>query len=629
MTELENESGNSLAQKTIANIKIDTLLPEISITLNLEDFTDFSKLASLEVKKSTEVLLKEKIEKSIVDFEHDYKNIAENERYSDSYNYKLSVYYKLLGDAQKEKEYLAKIKATDNEFYNEQKAKNALLLSSNNEAQKNVQNLLNQNTAESVRSASCMFLAKGDYKGANEKIQEFLQNQKPDEEENYALLCQYGLTFALLNNLKSAVHVFRYVFYNVEWTSDVALFLAYLYRALGQNEKNPKRQMSLLKKTDQWAKMALRLNPASKQAVDFFYKTLFKTEVQYFTHFMENYVTFASTKKDPAYFTDSMNILGNCYFEEGRYADCLSVLQELTDQEHFIAGIWSNIALCNEHMGKSERALKNAQKAYSKLSPSDSQKLKNNISSIYLGYLTDSKNYKEALKVFVEQFGQTFVPRTKAEYQNICLHYLHILLATREFKSYAEYADFLWQCTSSRQDEEGYKIKECILNSKVRLFADISFSREQLELCAKEYDVLFAEYKKNHKGLPLFFNNLVYSALESGGVLNKKIENLFVSNATLNAYLCATFGLYQAKIKKNAQKCEFYYNKAVSLLKEEDFASRAEIADELKLKRDLVLEELYLEQGDKREAERLKLHIIKKCPDALWFYRERAKSIDS
>ena len=40
------------------------------------------------------------------------------------------------------------------------------------------------------------------------------------------------------------------------------------------------------------------------------------------------------TKKDKEYFVDSMNILGNCYFEQNRFADCIEVLQEICTQNY-------------------------------------------------------------------------------------------------------------------------------------------------------------------------------------------------------------------------------------------------------------------------------------------------------
>ena len=40
------------------------------------------------------------------------------------------------------------------------------------------------------------------------------------------------------------------------------------------------------------------------------------------------------TKKDKEYFVDSMNILGNCYFEQNRFADCIEVLQEICTQDY-------------------------------------------------------------------------------------------------------------------------------------------------------------------------------------------------------------------------------------------------------------------------------------------------------
>lgn len=359
MTTTENNTELSLAQKTVSNIKIETLLPEITLTLSLEDFTDFSKTAKLEVRKSTAVIFKEKIENQIAEFEKDNSSLAKNERYSDTYYYRLSAYYKLLGDFENERKCLEKIQSNANVFFEEQKAKNRLATESikNLYGSKNApSDILKPKTAETVRTLSCVQLATDDYIGANKMIESFLDGQDDESEENYELLCQFGLTFVLLNDLRKAVHTFRYVFYNIENTSDVALMLAYLYRALLLQEKTKKRKCALYKKTVFWVKNAACLNPASKQVADFFYKTAFKTETEYFTCFMERFVKFASTKKDKEYFIDSMNILGNCYFEQNRFGDCIEVLQEICTQDYFSAGIWSNIALCNIRMNKSDRA---------------------------------------------------------------------------------------------------------------------------------------------------------------------------------------------------------------------------------------------------------------------------------
>lgn len=108
------------------------------------------------------------------------------------------------------------------------------------------------------------------------------------------------------------------------------------------------------------------------------------------------------TKKDKEYFVDSMNILGNCYFEQNRFADCIEVPQEICTQDYFSAGIWSNIALCNIRMNKSDRTLKNAEKSYLKLKETDGKRLKHNVSSINMDLLCKAKKYDVALKVFEE-----------------------------------------------------------------------------------------------------------------------------------------------------------------------------------------------------------------------------------
>lgn len=625
MTEIESENEISLANKKISSIKIDTLLPEISVTLSLEDFTDFSRSISLEVKKSTAELFREQVEKSVSQFEHDNKNLSETERYSPSYYYKLSVYYRLLGDAKNEGICLSKIKSNVDPFYEEQKAKNSFALSALRGAEENAGELLKISSAESTRSVSCLLLAKGEYKKANEEIRKFLEKTSDDDEEDYGLLCQYGLTFVLLNELESAAHIFRYVFYNVEKTSDAALMLAYIYRALFQSAKGVRQKDALFKRTGLWAKTALILNPSSKQGADFFFKTLFKAETDFFTRFMEKFVTFSSTKKDAAYYADSMNILGNCYFEKEKYDECLSVLQELCSGEHFSAGIWSNISLCNSKMGKADRALKNSAKAYAKLKSGDSSALRTNVSSIYMELLYKAKDFDGAIKVFSAEFGASFVPRTRKEYLQISDIYLNSLLEKREFGGYAGYLDFMWQCVKGAGGDDADEVKVCILNAKVRLFADIAPSGKILSECAAEYEKLFYAYRKKNKNLPLFFNNLVYSAIESGEKLENETLNLFISNAVQNCYLCATFGLYQARVKHNAEKCEYYYNKAATLILKDDFETRATLLDELKLKRDSELMRLAEQAGDTREAERLRSRILKKCPSELWFYARHAE----
>ena len=110
------------------------------------------------------------------------------------------------------------------------------------------------------------------------------------------------------------------------------------------------------------------------------------------------------------------------------------------------------------------------------------------------------------------------------------------------------------------------EVKVCILNTKIWLFADISYNPEILLDCSFELEKLFYEYRKTHRDLPLFFNNLVYSRLEAGGNVEGKILDIFLSNIMANCYMCATFGLYQARIKNNAEKCAHYYNKATELV---------------------------------------------------------------
>ena len=241
--------------------------------------------------------------------------------------------------------------------------------------------------------------------------------------------------------------------------------------------------------------------------------------------------------------------------------------------------------------------------------------------------LCKARKYDAALKVFEEKIGAVFVPASKKEFLDVCDLFLRILIEKKEFARAAEYADFLWQCAKSAQTEEMAEVKVCILNTKIRLFADISYNPEILMECSFELEKLFYGYRKTHDDLPLFFNNLVYSRLEAGGNIDGKILDIFLSNVTANCYMCATFGLYQARIKNNAEKCALYYDRALEIATKDDFEDRSNLAEELCLKRDLELFRLYEKSGNQREAERIKARIIKKCPEELWFYREAVRGV--
>lgn len=206
------------------------------------------------------------------------------------------------------------------------------------------------------------------------------------------------------------------------------------------------------------------------------------------------------------------------------------------------------------------------------------------------------------------------------------LELLNVLEQENKIQKLDGHSSFVFRAVDSVTDRKVVlKCLDPLFSQRIAGIPDIDTDIDYEKLFEWE-DKILSELKSN-RHTPAVINRLsrVPVLIETGGNLDGGILDIFLSNVTANCYLCATFGLYQARIKNNAEKCAHYYNKATELVTAADFECRSNLAEELRLKRDLELFRLYEKFGSPREAERIKARIIKKCPEELWFYREAVR----
>lgn len=608
MLEMEQQPPASMSLPKQEKLEIDTLIPDISLLLRLDTAERGSQSVTAQIKKTVEELSKEHTEKALNEYLKDNGEFAEKETYSDAYYYKLSQYYRLLGKYDKERNALMQIRDTENPFYRQEILKNRLICSQPQNTKETEDELIALQSTDSMCSVVTMLFAKKEYCKANQLIKEYLEKSDEDREITGTLLCQYALSFVFLNDYHSAIHFFRTLFYVIEERWDVALFLAYLYRELGKKHKK------LLAKALWWLKYALALNPTSKAAVALFCDIGLEEETDFFTGFMEKFVDFPSTKAERHFYCDAVNILANCYFIQGKYGKALQTLQEIAGDDYFYSGIRYNIALCNRNMGNIDRAYKNIEVAYRRLRDGDPRFVRQGVTGFYLSILFTQKKYDEVKELFEKEFTWEYIPGTRKEYLRSCDHYVSALWNHALFDRYRSYCEYMY-------DRVEGEVKMCFINALIRYRSYIEFSSEKLTAYAHLLEKEFIkEYKKTRK-IPGYFNNVIFALVECNIKPKDALMKLFIPNVTKNPYFCATFGLYQARIHNNAEKCEKYYTKAISLITENYGGTDEQLVLALKIKRDGELYRLYELQGRIREAQRIKERIEKKYPKELLYYK--------
>ncbi|MBP5748634.1 MAG: hypothetical protein J6W63_09770, partial [Treponema sp.] len=204
----------------------------------------------LTVNTSRIALIKQKkaIQKELALFEKENADLAKDERFSDTYYFRLAGFYSLIKNYEKEDECLSHIKDKENAVYATKIAENKLCQNENSE--ENLQLLYKLNTAESVRKLSGFYIKKMNLDKAEEALNHY---RKEHDEIPYEIDFQQAFVFMQKGDAAKAIHFLRNSFYTQN-TPQAALALSMLYLIQATNNGR------LVEKARLWCRIAVNLD---------------------------------------------------------------------------------------------------------------------------------------------------------------------------------------------------------------------------------------------------------------------------------------------------------------------------------------------------------------------------------
>lgn len=612
---LENEETKITAENLLSMPKRHLRFSNLVEDSELE--FDLSRLGSLEKIEDTKPLFKmrekndspielgniyKQTKKSLETFIRKNSELANDTRFCDTYNYRVSTFYKLLGDFQNEREYLLKITDKENEFYSQKINEN--LLRTKDTEQDALKVLESKDTEEAAVYVAAFYKGKGEHEKAKNHLLEFHK--------------KHGVAFQVNNILAAdcitrtfeygkAISYLKESFFHCRYNSDTALMLSLLYRILSMKDSR------LIKKSRRWAKIAFSLDTSSEYALTMIVNLFIDENPLYTESAIDKYLARRSSKAK-SFYERALILKGKCRYINKKYSDCIDVLQGMTASEKYKCAVWNNLALCNEATGKIGIALKNIERAVKIAKESNDEMAKEKIYPNYLNILTENSKYKEACDFVESEIGgiENMVPETRAQYLGIISPYIKSLFSLgRLEKQFA-------LLTKIFNEAKDYLVKNCAAIDIIR-FCLIT-DNFQSEICEKAKDALIKNYEAD-SSLFQNLNDIVFACLEMNDEIPQNILRDFLKNVSRDEFFLATYGLYQFKIKNEGERGVEYYSKAMSRTKD-DF-----IYEELKIKCRTELAKYYLKNGEEKKAQTEAQGIIKKCPPRLFWYANEAQKI--
>lgn len=605
--EITTENLLSMPKRSLvfSNLLTDSKVKfEISKFDALKDIGDAKSLFDIEKRRDNpiEENIYRQTEKSLETFIKKNSELAGDTRFCDTYNYRVSTFYKLLGDFPKEREYLFKITDKENEFYSQKINEN--LLRTENTEQDALKFLESTDTEEATIYVAAFYKKKGEYEKAKNHLLSFYEKHGPTFQVNNMIAADCIIrTF----EYERAVSYLKESFFHCRYNSDTALMLSVLYRILSIKNRR------LTEKSKRWAKTAFSLDSSSEYALTMIAKLFIDENPVYTESAIEKYLKRPSSK-EKHFYERALLLKGKCRYTNKKYSDCISVLQEMTGSERYKHAAWNNLALCNMAIGKSDLALKNIERAVKIIKETNDEMAKEKIYPNYLNILTENSKYKEACDFVESEAGgiENLIPKTRSQYLDIISPYIKSLFSLGRLE------ESLVLLTRIFSNAEDYLVKNCAAIDIIR-FCLIT-DNFQTEICEMTKDALVANYEAD-TSLFQNLNDIVFACLEMNAEIPRDILNVFLNNVSRNEFFLATYGLYQFKIKNDCERGVEYYSKAMSRTKD-DF-----IYEELKIKCRTELAKFYLKNGETKKAQIEAHGIIKKCPPRLFWYANEAQKI--
>ncbi len=609
--------------------KIDMDMPaqEMSLTFNyaecekvareknIQESTNSISLISkfLTVNTSSIALIKQEkaIQKELALFEKENADLAKDERFSDTYYFRLAGFHSLIKNYEKEGECLSHIKDKENAAYAAKIAENKLCQNKNSE--ENLQLLYELNTAESIRKLSGFYIKKMNLDKAEDALNHY---RKEHDEIPYEIDFQQAFVFMQKGDANKAIHFLRNSFYTQN-TPQAALALSMIYLIQATNYDR------LVEKSRLWCRIAVNLDISFTPALRLYANIELKREPEKVEYILSRYLKLNNITEKDFYFDAAINH-AKCAFVKEKYGLALERLVNLTDNKTNPAAVWNNIALCNANVGKLDRAEKNIAKALEKFqekTPNIVKKPKQLeiILTNYMRILNRQGKYNETLSLFKNTTGAKDFELSEDNYLNYFAEWRKALLATGNFETY-----FTFLLPIFMHDSDNLTLKLFACNDLLRLLSLTDQNTPQMESCLDFLIQIHKDYPHGKHNIQVL-NNIVFASLEMNKCIPEHILKAFISTIGQSPCNTATYGLYLLRIKHETERGLSYYEKAIQMaVNNSDYSH---LVEELKLKKNIEAAREYQYQGDKKYARRLLENVIKHSTKAYIGYQQAAERL--
>ncbi len=545
----------------------------------------------LTVNTSSIALIKQKkaIQKELALFEKENADLAKDERFSDTYYFRLAGFYSLIKNYEKEGECLSQIKDKENAVYAAKIAENKLRQNENSE--ENLQLLYKLNTAESIRKLSGFYLAKKNLDKAEEALNHY---RKEHDEIPYEIDFQQAFVFMQKGDANKAIHFLRNSFYTQN-TQQAALALSMLYLIQSTNYGR------LVEKARLWCRIAVNLDISFTPALRLYANIELEREPEKVEYILSRYLKLNNVGEKDFYFDAAINH-AKCAFVKGKYGLALERLVNLTDNKTNPAAVWNNIALCNANVGKLDRAERNIAKALEKFQENKTDIAKNQkpleiILTNYMRILNRQGKYNETLSLFENTNGAKDFVLSEENYLNYFAEWRKALLATGNFETY-----FNFLLPIFMHDSDNLTLKLFACNDLLRLLSLIGQNTPQMESCLDFLMQIHRDFPHGKHNIQVL-NNIVFASLEMNKCIPDHILKAFIPTIGQNPCNTATYGLYVLRRKGQTERGLSYYDKAISMAQKD--SAYTNIIEELRLKKDIENARSLIKSGDHNSARRL------------------------
>jgi len=545
----------------------------------------------LTVNTSSIALIKQKkaIQKELALFEKENADLAKDERFSDTYYFRLAEFYSLIKNYEKEGECLSHIKDKENAVYAAKIAENKLRQNENSE--ENLQLLYKLNTAESVRKLSGFYIKKMNLDKAEEALNHY---RKEHDEIPYEIDFQQAFVFMQKGDANKAIHFLRNSFYTQN-TPQAALALSMIYLIQATNYGR------LVEKARHWCKISVNLDISFTPALRLYANMELEKQPEKVEYILSRYLKLNNVGEKDFYFDAAINH-AKCAFVKKKYGLALERLVNLTDNKTNPAAVWNNIALCNAGVGKLDRAEKNIAKALEKFQEKTPNTTPNPkqleiILTNYMRILNRQGKYNETISLFENTNGAKDFELSEENYLNYFAEWRKALLATGNFETY-----FNFLLPIFMHDSDNLTLKLFACNDLLRLLSLIGQNTPQMESCLDFLMQIHRDFPHGKHNIQVL-NNIVFAYLEMNKCIPDHILKAFIPTIGQNPCNTATYGLYLLRRKGQTERGLSYYDKAISMAQKD--SAYTNIIEELRLKKDIENARSLIKSGDHNSARRL------------------------